>query len=127
MAGRAYNSRTWEVELGLLEVQGHPWLASLEVSLALRNSVSKRSGRGEGEGKWKEKKRNENSSQEEVTVRVSGIWKAGGQAVCKELWSQEVTSQGIWPRKGKSGDYNLNLSLPLLLQGPHVPPFKKLK
>lgn len=84
-AGRAYNSRTWKVGSGRLEVQGHPWLASLEVSLAMRNSVSKRRGWEEGEGKWKEKKEMKTTHRKKWTVRVSGIWKAGGQAVCKEL------------------------------------------
>lgn len=75
----------------------------------------------------RKKKRNEDSSQEEVTVRVSGIWKAGEQAVCKELWSQEVTSQGIWPRKGEEWRLKPQPLSPLFLQGPHVPPFNKLK
>lgn len=100
-AGRAYNSRIWEVELGHLEVQGHPWLASIEISLVLRNSVSKRRGWGEGEGKWKGKKGMKTTQRKKWTVRVSGIWNARGQAVCEELWSREVTPQGIWSRKGE--------------------------
>lgn len=65
-AGHAYSSRTWEMDLGQLEVQGHPWLASIEISLALRNSVSKRRGVGRRRGKVEGKGRNENNSREEV-------------------------------------------------------------